>query len=65
MSKEKQMVEELADFLWRNTLIHTEDLCHDVAETIITADYRKQSEPISCGHEKGGGWISVSERLPE
>ena len=44
MSKEKQMIEELADFLWRNTLIHTEDLCHDVAETIITEGYRKQSE---------------------
>ena len=50
MSKEKQMIEELADFLWRNTLIHTEDLCHDVAETIITADYRKQSE---------GEWVKV------
>lgn len=46
MSKEKQMIEELADFLWRNTLIHTEDLCHDVAETIITEGYRKQSDVI-------------------
>ena len=27
--------------------------------------YRKQSEPISCGHEKGGDWIRVEERLPE
>lgn len=27
--------------------------------------YRKQSEPISCGHQKGGDWISVDERLPE
>lgn len=44
MSKEKQMIEELAAFLWKNTLIHTEDLCHDVAETVIIEGYRKQSE---------------------
>ncbi len=30
----------------------------------ITEGYRKQSEPISCGREKGG-WISVDERLPD
>ncbi len=24
-----------------------------------------KGEPISCGHEKGGEWISVNERLPE
>lgn len=51
MTKEKQMIEELADFLWRNTIIHTEDLCHDVAETLIAYDYRKQSE---------GEWILKS-----
>lgn len=33
--------------------------------TVDTDQICKQSEPISCGHEKGGGWISVSERLPE
>ena len=59
MSKEKQMIEELADFLWRNTLIHTEDLCHDVAETIITEGYRKQSEGEWRIDQHGNGWCSV------
>ena len=40
---EKQAIEEMAAFLWKNTLIHTEDLCHDVAETVIKEGYRKQS----------------------
>ena len=35
------------------------------AETLYNAGYRKQSEPISCSHEKGGEWISVDERLPK
>ena len=39
---EKQAIEELTAFLWKNTLIHTEDLCHDVAETVIKEGYRKQ-----------------------
>ena len=46
MSKEKQ-IEEMADFLWKNTIIHTEDLCHDVAETLVIEGYRKQSEMLS------------------
>ena len=36
-----------------------------IAEQLYDAGYRKQSEPISCGHEKGGEWISVDERLPD
>ena len=40
---ETQAIEELTAFLWKNTLIHTEDLCHDVAETVIKEGYRKQS----------------------
>lgn len=51
---EKRAIEEMANFLWKNTIIHTEDLCHDVAETCYIEGYRKQSE-----------WISVEERLPE
>lgn len=35
----------------------------DVVE-MLEKGYRKQSEPISCNHEKGV-WISVDERLPE
>ena len=53
MNREKQ-IEEMANFLWKNTLIHTEDLCYDVAETLVIEGYSKQSE-----------WISVEERLPE
>ena len=34
------------------------------AKALYNAGYRKQSEPISCGHENGGEWISVDERLP-
>ena len=54
MSKEKQIeetyivnneqIKTMANFLWKNTLIHTEDLCHDVSETCYNAGYRKQSE---------------------
>ena len=44
---------------------HEEIYTEDIAEALYNAGYRKQSEPISCGHEKGGGWISVDERLPE
>ena len=54
MNKDKQIeetyivnneqIEEMANFLWKNTLIHTEDLCHDVSETLYNAGYRKQSE---------------------
>lgn len=41
--------------------------CHPYAyaEILYNAGYRKQSEPISCGHENGVEWISVTERLPE
>ena len=31
-----------------------------IAEGLYAAGYRKQSEPISCDHEKGGEWV----RLP-
>lgn len=37
----------------------------NTAEKLTAKGYRKQSEPISCGHEKGSEWISVDERLPE
>jgi hypothetical protein len=32
---------------------------YNYAETIYNAGYRKQSEPISCGHEKGGEWVQL------
>jgi hypothetical protein len=34
----------------------------DIVE-MLDKGYRKQSQPFSCGHEKGE-WISVEERLP-
>ena len=43
---EKKQIEEMANFLWKNTLIHTEDLCHDVAETLVNANYRKIPDNI-------------------
>lgn len=39
--------------------------CDDIAEQLYHEGYREQSEPISCGHENGGKWISVEDRLPE
>lgn len=37
-------IEEMAEDLWRNTLIHSDELCEEVAEYLYTAGYRKQSE---------------------
>ena len=37
----------------------------ETARKMFEKGYRRQSEPISCGHEKGVEWISVEERLPE
>ena len=67
MSKEKQ-IEEMAREMCHlsaecktcqicNERYHgDDDLCYFqcVAKEIINHGYRKQSEPISCGHEKGG-----------
>jgi hypothetical protein len=78
MSKEKQ-IEEMSKDLYDEIefdLIEHEyssesfwtEVCfdyHKTAENIINKGYRKQSEPFSCGHEKGSEWISVEERLPE
>lgn len=69
MSKEKQ-IEEMARTVCKRKSC---DVCYNQFDCIYIADarclynagYRKQSEPISCGHEKGGDWISVEERLPE
>ena len=69
MSREKQVeeayivnneqIKEMADFLWKNTLIHTEDLCHDVSETCYNAGYRKQSEGEWIFGKLGGqgAWV--------
>lgn len=43
MSKENK-IEEMAAFLWYNTLITDMDLCDDVAEALYNAGYRKQGE---------------------
>lgn len=58
MNKEQQIeemaIENLVAFLWHNTNMYDEELIFDVAEALVNAGYRKQSE-----------WISVDERLPE
>lgn len=43
---------------------------HTATEQAYKNGYAKgyadgKGEPISCGHEKGGEWISVEERLPQ
>ena len=66
MSREKQ-IEEMAQDI-ENALPdyeHNARDCRDAAEELYNAGYRKQSEPFSCGHEKGDKWISVEDRLPE
>lgn len=30
---------------------------------VVNKGYRKQSEPISCGHEKGGEWIQSRSKF--
>ena len=68
MSREKQ-IEEIANILWHipgSCFLNSYDDCTRIAECIYDdGGYRKQSEPISCSHEKDGEWISVDERLPE
>ena len=66
MPREKQ-IEEMAEEIFQNCncgLFFSE--AEKIARFVIEEQgYRKQSEPISCSHEKGGEWISVDERLPE
>jgi hypothetical protein len=31
----------------------------ETAEKMVAKGYRKQSEPISCGHEKGSEWVQL------
>lgn len=55
MSKEKQIeemvkdIEVIGDGYGRIDFYRTAEILHKKG-------YRKQSEPISCGHEKGGEW---------
>ena len=66
MTREKQ-IEEMAEAIFQNCncgLFCSE--AEEIARFVIEEQgYRKQSEPISCSHEKGGEWISVDERLPK
>ena len=68
MGREKE-IEEMANILWRipnNYFLNSYNDCERIAECIYDdGGYRKQSEPISCSHEKDGEWISVDERLPK
>ena len=64
--REKE-IEEMAKAIFQNCncgLFYSE--AEKIARFVIEEQgYRKQSEPISCSHEKGGEWISVDERLPK
>lgn len=66
MDREKE-IEEMAEAIFQNCncgLFFSE--AEKIARFVIEEQgYRKQSEPISCSHEKGGEWISVDERLPK
>lgn len=70
MDREKQ-INEIAKIIarrsmaFRNPNVAFMTTARKTADSIYNADYRKQSELISCSHEKGSEWISVDERLPE
>lgn len=70
MDREEQ-IKEIAKIIarrsmaFRNPNVAFMTTARKTADSIYNADYRKQSEPISCSHEKDGEWISVDERLPE
>ena len=70
MGREKQ-INEIVKIIarrrmdFRNPNVAFMTTARKTADSIYNADYRKQSEPISCSHGKGGEWISVDERLPE
>jgi hypothetical protein len=67
MNVEKQIEFEMAEMLeviekareiYANDITdHTEN--EYIREGLLDAGYRKQSEPISCGHEKGGEWVQL------
>lgn len=56
---EEMAIENLVAFLWHNTNMYDEELIFDVAEALVNAGYRKQSEPFSCNHENGGEWVQL------
>ena len=66
MVREKQ-IEEMAEAIFQNCncgLFYSE--AEKIARFVIEEQgYSKQSEPISCSHEKGGEWISIDERSPK
>ena len=45
----------------RKCRVHEDCLYQSMARGLYNAGYRKQSEPISCGHEKGGEWKWISD----
>ena len=79
MSREKQIAEMARDIFAPKVAIDGTDIAFAsihgadkpdshfmrIAQHLYNAGYRKHSEPISCGHEKGGEWISIDERVPE
>lgn len=67
--EETKAIEEMAKVIETTEQIARDAHCGIPSPRMYAKDlywkgYRKQSEPISCDHEKGGEWISVDERLP-
>ena len=62
MTKEQQ-IDEMAKDIY--SLLRSDTMSRAMASLLYGEGYRKQSELISCGHENGGEWISVEDRLPE
>lgn len=61
MSREKQ-IEEIKDCI---DSVYGCDCAYygvegmAIAQALYNAGYRRQSEPFSCGHEKGGEWVKL------
>lgn len=61
----KKQIEEMAKILCGmkngcDGCMWNKEHCRERSDAveIYNAGYRKQSEPYSCGHEKGGEWIA-------
>lgn len=59
----KEQIEEMARVMANGRFIKPDRnqilLFAGEAETLYNAGYRKQSEPFSCSHEKGGEWVQL------
>jgi hypothetical protein len=59
MAKEIGEVSEFIVLGFDDAVMKVKAVCDSIADHLYNAGYRKQSEPISCGHEKGGEWMQL------